>query len=372
MTCHLGDFDEYALRRQLQDRETELARRALPAPGGRRASPWRSSSRATSSWCRPASSPASPWSSTRDPAGRPPAAEARPPRRAAPAGADRRAAGRPADDDRLPAARSRRWSGCGSRSRSTRVARSPAATWPPRCAPRPATWIPSATARPARAEPPTTPRSAACAGASAPTPATAATSARTTPAGPSATTACSATPSSSSSAVAGAHQHHRAHLRPGLRPAHRARLPRGDEVTATASAWPASTPNWTCWPPSACARASGKASTPPNSPPASRRWSTRPAGPTTRARPACPAARSPRTLDEMVRLWGQLDALETDHHLEFQREPDLGFALAGLPVGLGQGPGRGAPRRRHARRRLRPLVQAADRPARPDRDAAAD
>ena len=28
----------------------------------------------------------------------------------------------------------------------------------------------------------------------------------------------------------------------------------------------------------------------------------------------------------MVRLWGQLDALERDHRLDFLRQPDLGFA----------------------------------------------
>ena len=30
----------------------------------------------------------------------------------------------------------------------------------------------------------------------------------------------------------------------------------------------------------------------------------------------------------MVRLWGELDALERDHRLDFLREPDLGFAWA--------------------------------------------
>ena len=28
----------------------------------------------------------------------------------------------------------------------------------------------------------------------------------------------------------------------------------------------------------------------------------------------------------MVRLWGELDALEREHRLDFLREPDLGFA----------------------------------------------
>ena len=33
-------------------------------------------------------------------------------------------------------------------------------------------------------------------------------------------------------------------------------------------------------------------------------------------------------LGELVRLWGQLDALERDHKLDFLREPDVGFAWA--------------------------------------------
>ena len=33
-------------------------------------------------------------------------------------------------------------------------------------------------------------------------------------------------------------------------------------------------------------------------------------------------------LAEVVRLWGQLDALERDHKLDFLREPDIGFAWA--------------------------------------------
>ena len=47
-------------------------------------------------------------------------------------------------------------------------------------------------------------------------------------------------------------------------------------------------------------------------------------------------ARSPRipggpiktAIAEMVRLWGELDTLERDHHLDFLRQPDLGFAWA--------------------------------------------
>jgi ATP-dependent RNA helicase HelY len=33
-------------------------------------------------------------------------------------------------------------------------------------------------------------------------------------------------------------------------------------------------------------------------------------------------------LADMVSLWADLDALEREHHLDFLREPDLGFAWA--------------------------------------------
>jgi len=43
--------------------------------------------------------------------------------------------------------------------------------------------------------------------------------------------------------------------------------------------------------------------------------------------PRLPGGVVPKTLDDMLRLWAKLEELETDHHLEFQREPDVGFAL---------------------------------------------
>ena len=43
--------------------------------------------------------------------------------------------------------------------------------------------------------------------------------------------------------------------------------------------------------------------------------------------PRLPGGAVPKTLDDMLRLWARLEDLEADHHLEFQREPDLGFAL---------------------------------------------
>src|SRR5581483_1886732 len=42
-------------------------------------------------------------------------------------------------------------------------------------------------------------------------------------------------------------------------------------------------------------------------------------------------------LGEMVRLWGHLDALEEQHRLDFQREPDLGFAWAAFRWASGAG-----------------------------------
>jgi ATP-dependent RNA helicase HelY len=42
--------------------------------------------------------------------------------------------------------------------------------------------------------------------------------------------------------------------------------------------------------------------------------------------PELPAGRVRDVLGAMVRLWGDLDTLEKDHNLDFLREPDLGFA----------------------------------------------
>ena len=46
------------------------------------------------------------------------------------------------------------------------------------------------------------------------------------------------------------------------------------------------------------------------------------------AAPELPPGRVPEVLAETVRLWADLDSLERDHGLDFLREPDLGFALA--------------------------------------------
>ncbi|GIM64798.1 hypothetical protein Pve01_84260 [Planomonospora venezuelensis] len=44
--------------------------------------------------------------------------------------------------------------------------------------------------------------------------------------------------------------------------------------------------------------------------------------------PKMPGGQVRPVLAELVRLWGQLDALERDHRLDFLREPDMGFAWA--------------------------------------------
>jgi ATP-dependent RNA helicase HelY len=44
--------------------------------------------------------------------------------------------------------------------------------------------------------------------------------------------------------------------------------------------------------------------------------------------PRVPGGRVKVVLADMVSLWGDLDALEKQHHLDFLREPDLGFAWA--------------------------------------------
>jgi ATP-dependent RNA helicase HelY len=44
--------------------------------------------------------------------------------------------------------------------------------------------------------------------------------------------------------------------------------------------------------------------------------------------PRLPGGRVKEVLGEMVALWADLDALEREHHLDFLREPDLGFAWA--------------------------------------------
>ena len=79
--------------------------------------------------------------------------------------------------------------------------------------------------------------------------------------------------------------------------------------------------------------------------------------------PAAAAAARPlrEVLADMIRVWGELDGIEKDHHLSFLREPDLGFAWtahtwarASRWSSAGVRPDTG---------RLRPRGQAAHRPA---------
>jgi ATP-dependent RNA helicase HelY len=44
--------------------------------------------------------------------------------------------------------------------------------------------------------------------------------------------------------------------------------------------------------------------------------------------PRLPGGRVKQVIADMVRVWGELDALEREHKLDFLREPDLGFAWA--------------------------------------------
>jgi ATP-dependent RNA helicase HelY len=53
--------------------------------------------------------------------------------------------------------------------------------------------------------------------------------------------------------------------------------------------------------------------------------------------PALPTGKVPDVLGHMVKLWGDLDALERDHRLDFLREPDFGFALAAWQWASGVG-----------------------------------
>ena len=154
-------------------------------------------------------------------------------RRAAAHGADRGAAGAPALAGRLPGAG--RGAAPAADPEDVQPAQPGAAggTWPPRCA-APA-WTRPAGDGPRRAAVGGRRRrraAATCAPSCARTRATAATSARTTPAGPSGTTGCAGRPTALSRRVREPHAHHRAHLRPDLRPARGARLParrRGDD-----------------------------------------------------------------------------------------------------------------------------------------------
>ena len=85
------------------------------------------------------------------------------------------------------------------------------------------------------------------------------------------------------------------------------------------------------------------------------------------ATPRLPGGRTREALAEMVRIWGAVEERQKEHRVDSPREPDLGFAWAAFRWSVGPLAGAGAARRRDAGRRLRPVDQAAHRPARPDR-----
>jgi ATP-dependent RNA helicase HelY len=53
--------------------------------------------------------------------------------------------------------------------------------------------------------------------------------------------------------------------------------------------------------------------------------------------PKVPGGAAKDAIAEMVRVWGRLDALESDHQVSFQREPDLGFAWVAYRWASGHG-----------------------------------
>ena len=75
-------------------------------------------------------------------------------------------------------------------------------------------------------------------------------------------------------------------------------------------------------------RGCGTAWTPRGWPRCCRRWSTSRAAPTTPSRRGSRAGQVTQVLADMVSIWSDLDALEREHHLDYLREPDLGFAWA--------------------------------------------
>jgi len=53
--------------------------------------------------------------------------------------------------------------------------------------------------------------------------------------------------------------------------------------------------------------------------------------------PRLPHGRSREVLADMIRVWGELDGVEKEHHLSFLREPDLGFAWTAHAWARGRG-----------------------------------
>ena len=169
-----------------------------------------------------------------------------------------------------------------------------------------------------------------------------------------------------------AHQHHRPPVRPGLRRAHHARLPRGrgrrvDGHRPRPHADADLQRDGPAHRRVAARRAVGRPRRLRRWPRCSPRWSTSPAGPTTPPPRGCPGGAVKQVLAEMVSIWSDLDALEREHHLDQLHEPDLGFAWAAYRWAEGDELDDILRRHRPRRRRLRALGQAAARPRRPGR-----
>ena len=203
MTCHLGDFEEYArLRRELKDRETELAkqgaaqRRARGGVGAGEAQAGRRHPRADRQVrrARAGAGPGLPAGRSNGHRGLRARTTARGPLVLT---AERQVKRLASIDFPVPVE-------ALERMRIPKSFNAALAAVAPRPGLRAAHQGRAHRARRGTASsaprPPTTARSPGCAPSSARTPATAATSARTTPAGPSATTGCSATPGSWSGA----------------------------------------------------------------------------------------------------------------------------------------------------------------------------
>ena len=346
MTCHLGDFEEYArLRRELKDRETELAkqgaaqRRAAAAVALEKLKPGdvihvpdrqvrRAGAGARPGAARRAGPTATAASSTHD--GPRPlvlTAERQVKRLASidfpvPVEALERMRIPKSFNPRSPAVPPGPGLRAAHQGRAHRAGPAPQAAAP---------------------RPPTTARSPGCAPSCGRTPATAATTARTTPAGPSATTGCMRDTSQLERRIEGrtntiARTFDRIvallteldYLRGDEVTEHGKRLARlYGELDLLASeclrdgVWEGLGPAELA----ACVSALVYES----------RQSR-----TTRWRPSCRPATAKAALGEMVRIWGRLDALEEDHRINQtegvgQREPDLGFAWAAYMWASGKG-----------------------------------
>ncbi|GAA3438426.1 hypothetical protein GCM10018954_080420 [Kutzneria kofuensis] len=251
MTCHLGDFSEYAeLRRKLTDREKALSRQNSAT---RRAAAAESLERLRKGdVIAVPSGRRSGIAVVIDP-GLDPLGEPRPF-----VLTEDRWAGTLSVADFPP--RWRHWVGCGCRRTSTGGLRASAGTWPPASVRR---GSPRRTGRAAAVGPTrmTTSSWRRCAGPCVPTRATGAATGRRTPAGPSATTGCWPRPSASNarsrpprtpwpgrSTASAACSGSAATWRPTATASRR-----------TAVGWPACTASRTCWRRSACGTASGRA-----------------------------------------------------------------------------------------------------------------